>query len=210
MSDLDNILDKKLNLIAQELFEIEAIKFGEFKLKSGILSPIYIDLRVIISYPKLLKQISDLFYQKLQNLDYDCICGVPYTALPIACALSINYDIPMLIRRKEAKDYGTKKIIEGVFKKLDKCLIIEDLITSGISILETTNSLKKEGLQVNDAIVLIDRQQGGFMNMQKNNIKVHSVFSLENLLNSLVMIKKITLEQKKEVMSFINSNQVSA
>src|SRR6266487_2209314 len=92
--------------IALNLFEKESVKFGEFILKTGIKSPIYIDLRVLISYPEFIKSICQHIKNELLNkIDFDLICGVPYTAIPFASYLSINYNYPMIMKRKEAKTY---------------------------------------------------------------------------------------------------------
>ena len=98
-------------------------------------------------------------WNKIKDLDFDLICGVPYTALPISTTISIQQNKPMLMRRKEAKDYGTKKMIKGIYKEGQKCIIIEDLATTGESAAEVANSLRNEQLQVYDIIVFLDREQ---------------------------------------------------
>jgi orotate phosphoribosyltransferase len=170
--------------VMKELHKIGAVKFGEFTLKSGILSPIYIDLRMIVSYPKLLEAISELIWKKTSQ-KFDLVCGVPYTAIPMATSISIKHNIPMVMRRKEAKAYGTGKIIEGVFQKGQKCLVIDDLVTSGLSIFETIAPLKDVGIEVHEIAVLLDRGQGGRAKIEEQGIKLHSVFTLKEFLGVL-------------------------
>ncbi len=201
------MLDLKRNII-EELYDIQAIKFGQFTLKSGIESPFYVDLRLIISYPDLLKKISDLAWSKASHLKKDLICGVPYTALPIATCLSISHNIPMLMKRKEAKDYGTKKLVEGNFEQGQQCLIIEDIITSGKSIIETVEPLEELGLKVNDVIIILDREQGGTQNVKKHGFFVHSLMTITDVINHLVKAGKLSKETGEATIEFTQTNQV--
>ncbi|ERR1043165_4407909 len=168
------------------LINIGVIKWGEFTLRSGEISPIYIDCREIISYPPLLRNIAKVLWDKIKHLKPSLLCGVPYTALPMATAVSLEQNLPMLMCRKETKNYGTKKQIEGVFKSGQDCLIIEDVVTTGGSVLQIADSLKKHGLQVKDIVVLVDRQQGGKEALLAAGYQLHSVFTL----NELVLSRK--------------------
>ena len=191
-----------------ELHNINAIKFGEFKLKSGIMSPIYLDIRVIISYPKLLQSVVALMWKKISDQHFDLICGVPYTALPIATVMSVEHNVPMVMRRKEVKEYGLKKAIEGNFQPDQNVLVVEDLVTSGSSVFETIAPLEHEGLKVTDIVVLIDREQGGRQHTSKKGYNLHSVFTISEMLTVLEAEGKLNDAMVQNVQQFIKGNQV--
>ena len=106
------------------------ITFGRFELSSGLISPIYFDNRKIMSNPELLHTVAKALVKEIQNSNY-VLCPVPYGAIPLCTAMSLFGTIPMITCRKEAKKYGTKQMIEGVWKKYSCCTLIEDTITTG-------------------------------------------------------------------------------
>uniref|UniRef100_A0A8C3G6Q5 Uridine 5'-monophosphate synthase n=1 Tax=Cyclopterus lumpus TaxID=8103 RepID=A0A8C3G6Q5_CYCLU len=202
---MDNISIESLIL---KLHDVNGVKFGEYTLKSGLLTPIYIDLRVLVSHPALMNQVSSLLYQRVQDegLQFDSVCGVPYTALPLATIICSRNELPMLIRRKEAKDYGTKRLVEGSFREGDTCLIIEDTVTTGSSILDTAEVLYKEGLKVTDAVVLMDREQGAVEMLASRGIKLHPLISMFKLLEVLQVAERIDAKTVQTVKKFILDN----
>ena len=184
-----------MNLIIS-LYQIGAIKFGNFTLKSGQSSKIYLDLRQIVSYPDILRAVADTLWSRVQSCHFNLVCGVPYTALPIATCISLQHNVPMIMRRKEKKSYGTKQQIEGKFTPKQYCLIIEDIITTGSSILETADDLEMSGLKITDVAVLINREQGGEANLQKRYYTLHAAFTLQEILQQLIESNELLASER--------------
>ena len=139
-----------------ELKKHNIIIDGEFTLKSGKKSKIYVDLKKIISYPKLHLQLCNELIAKI-NQSNKLICGTPYGAVPFASYISISETIPMVFLRKETKTHGTKKLLEGDFSKGDTVVLIEDVITTGQSVIETAEKLEEQGLIVSQIISVVSR-----------------------------------------------------
>lgn len=181
--------------LAVTLFEIGAIRFGKFKLHSGVTSNIYLDLRVLASFPQALRNATAAYRTVLDHLQFDLLAATPLAGLPLGTALCLDMNRPLIYPRKTAKSYGTGKGIEGVWSVGQTAVVIDDLVTSGDSILQTIVTLKVAGLQVNEAVVLIDREQGGVANIAEQGYKLHCVATLSQLLAALEEKELITAKQ---------------
>lgn len=184
-----------------DLFAKDMIKFGEFTLKSGKTSYIYADIRTSISHPPIFRQICNEYVKLMQGLKYDFICGVPYSALALASAISYEHSIPMLLKRKEVKGYGTKKILEGSYCNGQSCLLIEDVITTGASLIETSTVLEEHGLKISDVCVLIDRNQGGRELLERQGYSLHSIMDLTEIIDVLFTENKISALDRQNALA---------
>ncbi|GAB4457144.1 MAG: hypothetical protein Kow0070_08550 [Anaerolineales bacterium] len=176
------ITNPQLSVLADDLLSAGCIKFGGFTLKSGLKSPIYIDLRQIITYPKLLVQIAEAYLPILHRLSFSRIAALPYAAIPIATAISLAGNYPMIYPRKEAKAYGTKAEIEGEYHAGETVVVIDDLATTGGSKFEAIEKLTGAGLVVKDVVVLIDRQSGAKEALAQAGYSLHAVLTITQML----------------------------
>ncbi len=197
-------LSPRLILLADELLSAGCIKFGEFTLKSGLKSPIYVDLRQIITYPKLLEQIGAAYLPLLKNLKFERLAGLPYAAIPIATAISLQGNYPMIYPRKEVKAYGTKAEIEGEYHAGETAVIIDDLATTGGSKFEAIEKLTGAGLVVKDVVVLVDRQSGARESLEQAGYAMHSVLTIGQLLDYWEETKKVESGKIKATREFLN------
>jgi len=191
--------------LIKQLHDIGSIQFGRFTLKSGIESPFYIDLRLSISYPSLLREIAEAMWDLVKDVEFDLLCGVPYTALPFATVISLEHNIPMIMRRKEVKSYGTKKSIEGKFLMGQSCLIIEDLVSTGKSVMETIQPLEDHGIRVNTVLSLIDREHGGRENLTKGGYSFLSLLKISDIFCILYEEGRVSLNDYERSSSFLKT-----
>eukprot|EP01122_Echinamoeba_exundans_P001242 TRINITY_DN1124_c0_g1_i1.p1 TRINITY_DN1124_c0_g1~~TRINITY_DN1124_c0_g1_i1.p1 ORF type:complete len:485 (+),score=72.42 TRINITY_DN1124_c0_g1_i1:28-1482(+) len=201
--------EAQLRHLVLRINEIGAVKFGQFKLKTGVVSPIYFDLRVLVSFPDILSLAVDIIWKRLQasSRSSDFVCGVPYTALPIASVLSVKYSLPMVVCRKERKEYGTGKDIEGVFLEGQKCAVIEDVVTSGLSVMEAVGKLHSAGLKVDTVVAFLDREQGARQNLESKGLNLITVITASQLLSILEGAGKITPQQAGDARDFFRDTK---
>jgi uridine monophosphate synthetase len=186
------------------LLEAGCVKFGQFTLKSGLQSPIYLDLRQLVSYPRLLAQAAAAYLPILKKLTFDRLAALPYAAIPIGSAISLQGNWPMIYPRKEVKAYGIKAEILGVFIPGETVVVIDDLATTGSSKFEAVEKLTQAGLKVKDVVVLIDRQSGADEALQKAGFKLHAVFKLSEMMAYWESCGKVSTDQVEVVKSFLN------
>jgi len=196
---------EKLSL---QLFKVGCIKFGEFILKSGIQSPIYIDLRILVSYPKVLKEVGKAYVSILKGLPFDRIAAVPYAGLPLASAVSSMMNKPWIYTRKEAKNHGIQRPIEGLYNKGEIIVVIDDLITTGASKLEVIKPIEREGLKVKDIVVLVDREQGGKEQLAKKGYRLHAVIKFSQMLKILRNKKRVSQKKYQEIVEFLEKTKI--
>lgn len=175
------------------LQESGAMKFGSFKLSSGKESAYYIDLRIVPSFPhqfrKMIKNLQDLISENIGLDNFDCIASVPTSGLVIASALAIETVKPLVYVRQKVKDYGTGSLIEGKIPEGSRTLLVDDVSTTGLSLLNAIKALKSSKMIVTDAFVIVNRFEGAKELLASENVKLHEVTDVIALSNELYNAK---------------------
>jgi uridine monophosphate synthetase len=186
-----------------KLHEVGCVQFGNFTLASGKQSPIYVDLRRISASPTLLRLAARAYADLLRPLSFDHLAAVPYAALTIGTAVALETDRPLIYPRKEVKAHGTGKTVEGVCSPGDTAVVIEDLVTSGGSVLTAIEQLTAAQIGVTDVAVLIDREQGGPENLAAQGYRLHAALKLSTILDVLAAAGRISPAQVADVQAYL-------
>ena len=170
-------------------------------------SPIYIDLRRLVTYPRLLAQVAAAYLPVLKKLEFDRLAGLPYAAIPIVTAISLQAGYPVIYPRKEIKAYGTKAEIEGEYQAGETAVVVDDLTTTGGSKFEGIEKLTGAGLKVSEVVVLIDRQSGAKEALAEAGYALHAVLTISGLLDYWEATDKVDGEKIQAARIFLAGNK---
>ena len=195
-------------MLANDLFEMGAVKFGNFTWTSGKKAPYYVDLRVVPSYPNVFDQVARGLARLIRMVPEHEACklaGVPLAGISFATAAALELKMPLLFVRKELKEHGTGKIIEGVYGEEDGVVIVEDVVSMGGSTLKTAKILREAGLTVNHAVAVLDHGKGGKAALEAEGIHLHALANMEEMVTSLVGDGLLGENELKTVREFIRN-----
>lgn len=198
-----------LEELAMVLVKVKAIQFGTFTLASGRISSYYVDLRTIPSYPGAYKTLitayTEFLRHEFKETSYDAIAGIPTAGLTLSSPVSLALEKPMIYVRKDAKDHGRGKLVEGVTRPGWNVLLIDDVVTTGGSLLSAIDAIRAEGCEVTRASVVIDRMEGGSATLKKQGVKLHAMTDIPELVKILRAKALLSNEEATAVSSQVRS-----
>lgn len=162
------------------LREADAVQFGEFDLAHGDTSEYYVDKYLFETDPTCLEAIAEAFAERLEPDDK--LAGVALGAVPLAAATSVAAGAPYVIVRKQRKEYGTSNLVEGRLEEGEEVVVLEDIVTTGTSLVEAVEALREAGATVERALVVVDRQEGGRETVEEAGLDMESLVTAEELL----------------------------
>ncbi|CEA12855.1 Orotate phosphoribosyltransferase [Methanobacterium formicicum] len=175
------MIKQEKNQLISLLNDNNVIKFGKFTLSSGRESDYYVDMKKAITDPQILYQVSKIISQLISDDDIDRVAGPALGAVPIATAVALHAGIPMLMIRKAQKDYGTSQLIEGELKTGDKVIVVEDVTTTGHSLLKAVRAVQDNGGVVERTFVVVDREEGAVEELKKQGITLEPLVSISEV-----------------------------
>lgn len=169
--------------VARALLRAGCLLQGEFKLSSGGTSRFYVDVRRLYSHPREAKLVAGALAEAASRIGCDVVAGVESGGIPLATMVAFLLDKPLVYVRKKPKEHGTQRMIEGDPEVKGVALVVDDVATTGSSILRAAAALREAGFTVRDALVVVDREEGAARTLSEAGIRLHSLLKLGDLLS---------------------------
>jgi orotate phosphoribosyltransferase len=188
--------------LADALFGIGALRFGRFTLASGRTSSYYLDLRIVPSYPEVYSLVVDAYRRgaaEVGDAGFEAIAGVATAGIAFSSPLAYLLKKPMLYVRSAAKGHGLDKLVEGAVRPGLKALVVDDLVTTGGSVLGAVGALRAAGCRVGDALALVDRLEGGKANLRREGVRLHCCADVMGLVEAIYRARKVTKKEYEAV-----------
>jgi orotate phosphoribosyltransferase len=197
--------------MAKILIKIDALKFGIFKLTSGKNSPYYIDLRIIPSFPDAFTEIINYYTQQITTQigtkNFDRIAGVPIAGIPFASQIAYNLKKPFLYIRKGTRRHGRQRRVEGILVSGDRVLLVDDLVTTGLTLRKAGEAIRAEGGIVDKAVAFLDREEGGREKLAKQGLQLHTLLKISEVAKILFETAAIDEESYKTIMKQVKKEK---
>jgi orotate phosphoribosyltransferase len=175
-------MENNKNELIKLLKDNQVVKYGKFTLSSGKESNYYVDMKRAITDPEILLKIAEIISKKIDKLEIEKIAGPALGAIPIVTAVSIVSSIPMLMIRKEKKDYGTSELIEGDLQEGDRVIVLEDVTTTGNSLIKAVQAVSANGGIVVKTYVVVDRDEGAIDNLKREGVELEPIVTVNDFM----------------------------
>ena len=197
--------------MASILLKIDALKFGVFKLTSGKASPYYVDLRVVPSFPDAFTRICDFYAQAITSQiglkTFDRIAGVPIAGIPFASQIAYNLKKPFLYIRKGLRRHGRQRRVEGILVSGDRVLLVDDFVTTGLTLRKAAEAVRAEGGVVEKAVAFMDREEGGREKLANNGIQLTTLLKISEVAKVLYDVGSLDEESFKTIMKQVEKGK---
>jgi len=201
-------MDKRI--LAKALMECGCVRTGTYRLSSGKLSPYYLDLRRIPSFPEVFARVGEAYVELLrrEGVSFDRILGVPTAGIPLGVLLAYLLKKPFLYLRAESKRHGTKRMLEGELREGEKVLLLDDVATTGRSLAWAAEVAKGEGARVEEAVVLVDREEGAGELLREKGIRLLAVMTARELLGELHGSGSLARDEYLRILEYMEGKHV--
>jgi len=191
--------------LVKDIYLAGGFKIGEFKLTSGGLSPYYVDLRILISRPRLFERLVDSYIDRMRSIsvDFNTVSGVETAGIPIATLISYKTGIPMVYVRSMERAHGTGRMVEGELAEGSRVVIVDDVLTTGRSIENAAKAIRTAGGEVAYALVFLDRLQNGVKRLRESGVAAYSVIDIKAFLKVLFENKLIQDSEYERIMGYV-------